>query len=347
MSYTNFNWNTEPGATLVGSSATVSVDYYDEQKFAQSAAALARTGASIVQQTFREKYSEDPTGRWPGYQDSDTNRAWGIAGWASRAGQSALYNWATANSLMVTTLTNLTQINPTASNRPPEGIEKIDRDSTPELQEIAAQYKVIQQAVDNAAGGLNPLGLARGEVPFDIDPTQVDAGKTHFEQIYDRALQAVQNSVVAFDNARSVSEQLRQQFNSVYDLSKALSAQETDYHNRLIEIFGYPYSDDIGPGKTYPQGYDGPDLINWQIVDLDNLVANVPTNTQTLQVQIYDLGFTTTNDGSGFTDNADYSNYQNISGTRASNSGTDQRHRQRRRPQGETTRVDGKPSRPG
>jgi Concanavalin A-like lectin/glucanases superfamily len=144
LSYTNFGWNTEPGATLVGN-ATVSVDYYDEQKFAQSAAALARTGADIVQQTFREKYSEDPTGRWPGYQDSDTNRAWGIAGWASRAGQSALYNWAAANSLMVTTLTNLTQINPQAGSRPPEGIEKIDRDSTPELPEIAAQYQQIQQ----------------------------------------------------------------------------------------------------------------------------------------------------------------------------------------------------------
>ena len=317
LAYTNFNWNTEPGATLVGN-ATVSVDYYDEQKFAESAAALARTGAQIVEDTFREKYSEDPTGRWPGYQDSDTNRAWGIAGWASRAGQAALYNWATANSLMVTTLTNLTQINPSATNRPPEGIEKIDRDSTPELQEIAAQSKQIQQDVDNANGGLNPLGLARNEVPFDIDPAQIDAGKTHFEQIYDRALQAVLNALVAFDNARNVSEQLRQQFNSVYDLSASLAAQETDYHNRLIAIFGYPYSDDIGPTGSYPQGYDGPDLINWQIVDLDNLVANVPTNTQTLQVQVYNLGFTSTNDGNGF-QSLDYTKYKNLSGVATTN----------------------------
>ena len=138
------------------------MDYYDEQKFAESAAALARTGAQIVEDTFREKYSEDPTGRWPGYQDSDTNRAWGIAGWASRAGQAALYNWATANSLMVTTLTNLTQINPSATNRPPEGIEKIDRDSTPELAEIAAQYKQIQTDVDNANGGLESARLGPG-----------------------------------------------------------------------------------------------------------------------------------------------------------------------------------------
>lgn len=312
LSYPLFKWGTEPGATLVNSSATVSVDYYDEQKFAETAAALARTGAQIVQDTFREQYSENADGLQPGYHDSNTNRAWGIGDWASRAGQSALYDWATANSLMLTTLTNLTQINPQAESRPPEGIEKIDRDSTPELSEITAQYKVIQQTADNANGGLNPLGLVRGEVPFDIDPSQIDAGETHFEQIYDRALQAVLNSVVAFDNARTVSEQLRQQYNSVYDLAESLSAQETDYHNRLIEVYGYPYSDDIGPGKTYPQGYDGPDLINWQIVDLDNLVANVPTNTQTLNVDVYDLGFSA---NTGFGGKL-YTDYTDLTGTR-------------------------------
>jgi hypothetical protein len=169
--------------------------------------------------------------------------------------------------------------------------------------------------VDNANGGLNPLGLAKDEVPFDIDPSQIAAGHTHFEQIYDRALTAVQNAVVAYDNARGVSQQLQEQFDSVYGLAKTLASQETDYHNRLIEIFGYPYSDDIGPGKTYPQGYDGPDLLNWQIVDLDNLVANVPTNTQTLNVNVYDLGFTASSDFS----KTDYSDYEGLKGTETSN----------------------------
>ena len=39
--------------------------------------------------------------------------------------------------------------------------------------------------------------------------------------------------------------------------------QERDYKNRLIEIFGYPYAGDIGPGQTYPTGYDGPDLYHY------------------------------------------------------------------------------------
>ena len=42
--------------------------------------------------------------------------------------------------------------------------------------------------------------------------------------------------------------------------------------------------------------------MDWQIVDLNNLVANVPTNTQTLTVQVvYDLGFTVTNTADGWT----------------------------------------------
>ena len=28
-----------------------------------------------------------------------------------------------------------------------------------------------------------------------------------------------------------------------------------------------PYPDDIGPGKTYKQGYDGPDLYHYMYVD--------------------------------------------------------------------------------
>ena len=124
LSYTNFAWHTEAEATLIGNAA-VSTDYLDEQKFAETAAARARTGAEIVKQTFRQCYSEDPTGRWPGYHDSDTNRAWGIGEWASRAGQAAYYDWAVANSLMWDSLTNMTQVG--GADQPPEGIQKIDR----------------------------------------------------------------------------------------------------------------------------------------------------------------------------------------------------------------------------
>ena len=312
LSYTNFAWHTEAEATLIGNAA-VSTDYLDERKFAETAAARARTGAEIVKQTFRERYAEDPTGRWPGYHDSDTNRAWGIGEWASRAGQATYYDWAVANSLMLDNLTNMLQVG--GADQPPEGIQQIDRASTPELGEIARTFRDIQTQVDSADTGLNPLGLARNVVPFDIDPTAIDQGKTHFEQIYDRALQALYNACVAFDHARGATRQLREQSDSAADLEESLALNEIDYHNRLLELYGYPYPDDIGAGKTYPQGYEGPDLINWQILDLENLLADSPTG-QVMQVQVYNLNFSVSQDWT----KKDYSDYKNISGTITSNS---------------------------
>jgi len=288
LSYANFHWHTEPEATLLGN-APVSVDYLDEQKFAETAAARARTGAEIVKQTFRQCYSEDPTGRAPDYTDVDPERAWGLGDWASRAGQAAYYDWAVANSLMFDHLTNMVQVK--SGNQPPEGIQKIDRASTPELKEIASSLSDIQNQVDNANGGLNPLGLARNVVPFDIDPTAIDAGQTHFEQVYDRALQALYNACVAFDHARSATRELRAQSDSLYDLEESLAQNEIDFHNRLIELYGRPYTDDVGAGKTYPQGYEGPDLINWRILDLENLIAGAPTNGEPMEVEIRNLVF--------------------------------------------------------
>ncbi len=289
LSYENFGWHTDPEATLLGN-APVSVDYLDEQKFAETAAARARTGTEIVKLTFRQCYSEDPDGRLPGYSDTDPERAWGLGEWASRAGQAAYYDWVVANSLMISNINLMSQIGGT--NLPPEGIQKIDRVSTPELREIATGLRDIQNQVDSANGGVNPLGLARNVVPFDIDPTAIDAGQTHFEQVYDRALQALYNACVAFDHARNATRELRAQSDSLYDLEESLAQNEIDYHNRLIELYGYPYPDDIGAGKTYPQGYDGPDLINWRILDLENLLVDVPTaDAEPIEVEVRNLVF--------------------------------------------------------
>lgn len=309
LAYTNFYWQTEPSATLLGTSTTVSTDFFDEQKFAETAAARARTGAEIVKRTFREQYAEDP-GPAATYTDPNTSRAWGLSEWASRAGQAALYDWAVANSLMWDTLTNLTQVDRTAGE--PEGIQKIDRASTPELAEITANLREIQAQIDHANGGLNPLGLAPNVVPFDIDPTGIDAGLTHFEQIYDRALKAVYNACVVFDQSRGAGQALRQQFESIYDLQESLAQNETDYHNRLIQLYGYPYSDDIGPTGTYPEGYDGPDLINWRILDLENLVANPPTNSAVLTNYVYHLEFLPSTGFEGKT----YEDYKELEGER-------------------------------
>ena len=318
LAYTNFAWQTEPESTLIGN-APVSTDYFDEQKFAETAAARARTGLAITKQTFRQRYSEDPTGRWTGYTDSNTNRAWGIGEWASRAGQAAYYDWAVANSLMLDSLTNMQQIHPNEPAEAPEGIQKIDRASTPELNEIARNFQSIQSEVDGVNNGLNPLGLARNTVPFDIDPAAIDGGQTHFEQIYDRATTALYNACVAFDHARGVTMALRDQADSLADLEESLASNETDYHNRLLQLYGYPYPDDIGAGHSYPQGYAGPDLLNWQILDLENLLGTAPTG-QVMTVLVSNVFFKPGNDFSS-TSYDDYSSLADDASVTYSNVG--------------------------
>jgi hypothetical protein len=208
---------------------------------------------------------------------------------------------------MLDRLTNMVQVG--GADQPPEGIQKIDRASTPELGEIAKTFTEIQSQVDSADTGLNPLGLARNVVPFDIDPTAIDQGKTHFEQIYDRALQPLYNACTAFDHARGATLQLREQSDSTADLTGSLAQNEIEYHNRLLELYGYPYPDDIGPGGTYPQGYEGPDLINWQILDLEDFLINPPTG-QVMTQQVYNLNFTASTDWT----HTDYNDYKNIPG---------------------------------
>ena len=81
-----------PEAVTVGG-VPVQVDYLDERKFAQAAAAKAKTGAEIVNLTYRQNYVEDPAGQWQGYKDTQTDRAWGVSGWATRAGMGAFFDW--------------------------------------------------------------------------------------------------------------------------------------------------------------------------------------------------------------------------------------------------------------
>ncbi|MGH7973224.1 MAG: hypothetical protein ACREIC_31285, partial [Limisphaerales bacterium] len=256
----------------------VSVDYLDERKFAAAAAARAKAGAEIVNLTYRNFYVEDPAGQWQGYHDSDTNRAWGLAEWGSRAGQGAYFDWVAGNAL-------LPDKDPDPTHT---GIQKIDRTTVSDLGNIASAFTDIQTKVDQADAGLNPLGLAKNVVPFDIDPTQVAAGKTHFEQIYDRAVQAMNNAITVFNHANNSTQLLRQQADDVAKFQQTVIDQEVDFTNRLIEVFGYPYPDDIGPNGTYPSGYSGPDIYHFDYVDSAILTGETPPPTQTMTVTLTD-----------------------------------------------------------
>lgn len=252
----NFDWIPRSESILLAG-VPVEVDYLDERKFTRAAAAKAKAGAEIVDLTYRNAYVDDPTGQYQGYKDPDSSRAWGLSGWGQRAGLGAYFDWLTANAILPATDPNTNHV----------GIQKIDRTTVPEISEIISGYENVQSQVDKADAGLNPLGLAKNVVPFDIDPALISAGKTHFEQIYDRALEAVNNAVTVFNHANQLSQALRAQQDAVNQFSQNVEQQERDYKNRLIETFGYPYAGDIGPGKTYPSGYDGPDLYHYMYVN--------------------------------------------------------------------------------
>ncbi len=265
---TNFLWQPRAEHMLLAG-VPVDVDYQDERKFATIAAAKAKTGAEIVNLTYRENYVDDPAGQWQGYKDTDPERAWGVDGWGRRAGQGAYFDWVVANAILP------------SEDLDHQGIEKIDRTTVPELSEIASEYQSVQSQLDQADVGLNPLGLAKGAVPFDIDPAALAGGVTHFDQIYERALKAMNNAVTVFNHANDITRNLRRTQDSAADYAKNVEDQERDYRNRLIEIFGYPYSGTLGAGQPYASSYDGPDLLYFNYVDTSELTGSkLPGPTQ-------------------------------------------------------------------
>ncbi len=274
----NFTWVPTVDTILV-SGQPLQVGYEHERKFAAAAAARARAGAEIVNLTYRNAYVEDPAGQWQGYTDTDTNRAWGVSEWGSRAGQGAFFDWVTANALLP----------PVDSDPTHTGIQKVDRTTISEIRDIVSALGDIQTKVDQADSGLNPLGLAKNVVPFDIDPNLISQGQTHFEQIYNRAVTALNNAIAVFNRANNCTQLLRQQADTVSDFQKKVTDQEADFDSRLIEIFGYPYAEDIGAGGAYPTGYIGPDIYHFNYVDGPTITGETNPPTQTMLITMRDI----------------------------------------------------------
>jgi len=248
----NFEWIVATEQIASGTGTTTPVTYQYERRFAQAAAAKARTGADLVDLTFRQRYTADPAAD-ASYPDTDPDRAWGVADWARRAGQGAYFDWATANALL------------DDDDSGHQGVERVDRSTVPELKEIAASFADIQTTLDNAGNGLNPLGLATNVVPFGISVSQLEAGISHYQQVRCWALRSLQNAKILFDYANHASRRLRNNQDAANDFSVNVAAQEQDYKARLVEIFGRPYDEDLG--TLYPADYDGPDIFHFEYVD--------------------------------------------------------------------------------
>jgi hypothetical protein len=72
-----------------------------------------------------------------------------------------------------------------------------------------------------------------------------------------------------------------------------VAQQELAFENTLIELYGTPYADDIGPGKTWKQGYAGPDLVHYTYVDRPEqsfpAVWNHPGTNNVYKIDIQDF----------------------------------------------------------
>lgn len=255
----------------------VSVDYQDERKFAAAAAAVARAGRQVFDLTWRKDYQAVSKAGWKQFAETRANsrrsyisvtngrtnnpvRHWGIDPWASRVAQGAYLNWIVGNAI-------LPHQDPDPTH---EGIQKVDRTTVPELQELPILAEGLQASLESAEGGQSPLGMPEDGMVFDLNPNLVVGveGGTHFEQVFGRAKAALNNAVAAFDSAKDVTRLMRSEQDSLAGFQAGLVQQEQSYTNSLIELYGTPYPDDIGPGRLYRQGYTGPDLIHYRYVDL-------------------------------------------------------------------------------
>ena len=258
LRHPSFGWTPQIESILAGT-VDIMMSYFHEKRFALAAQAKARTAAMIVSGTYRQNYVAGETDPFLHAEDEDVDRAWGTDEWATRGHLGAYYDWLTVNALL-----------PTRENEDHTLVKMLDRESTYELGSIASSAKTIQSTADYADIGLNPLGLADNAIPFDISPSEIDAGKTHFEQIFERAVKATKVAHDIFARAKKNANALRDQ-NESADFDHMVADEEAAIDRRLKEIYGYPYADDIGVGKLYPQGYAGPDLYHYNYIETYDL----------------------------------------------------------------------------
>ncbi|MDB6055510.1 MAG: hypothetical protein JWN25_3033 [Verrucomicrobiales bacterium] len=294
----NFDWVPRvQSVDVLGLPVTVS--YEDERKFAAAAAAVARTGREVFDLTWRKYYLPGQSSSWEPFATNRVSartvtqvvndvtnvvnivREWGVDQWASRTGMGALANWVVGNAI-------LPDVDADPSH---EGIQKVDRTTVPELNELVATASDLQADMDSAEGRLSPLGVTEGSIAFDLNPAQVVGPdpKTHFEQIYERTKLALNNAVAAFDDAKDITRLMRSEGDSLADVQAQLANQELTFTNALIELYGTPYPDDLGPGKTYTQDYAGPDLFHYMYVETPELTFSgilEPSVSKTFRVDV-------------------------------------------------------------
>ena len=94
-----FSWPTSQMQMNVADNV-VDVDYYDEERFAETAGKLAKTASDIMDRTARKAWRDNGGAKGAGYLDEDGERNFGYGEWATRGGIGGVMNWMLANSLL-------------------------------------------------------------------------------------------------------------------------------------------------------------------------------------------------------------------------------------------------------
>lgn len=268
----------------------VTVDYQDERKLAAAAVGLGRTAVRIIDLERRKLPIASDQG-WAALREykenssSGNTRTWGVEQWAARAGQGNYMHWMVVNALLP------------EEDSTHEGLQRIDRSTVEELDELANLGEQIQTTMDATNRRVNALDLSDDSILFDLSPTMLAAGSSHFDQVLSKAKAALQN--VATAHARTVAQNanLRSLENQSGDYSFTIDQEERAYTLKLFDIYGGPYSGDIGPGKLYPEGYDGPDFFRPiyidrpSVYDRTKLFGLSANGTRTFELPVSDSNF--------------------------------------------------------
>ncbi|MFN0195340.1 MAG: LamG domain-containing protein, partial [Planctomycetaceae bacterium] len=231
------------------------VGFQSVRSMAAAMAARARTVNRIVDLTFRQEYREDVDTR---LVDSDVARGWGIADWGRRGGVGAYLDWAALNHLL-----------PVPEAGAVDEVESVHRERVDEVRILASAVKEMQERVDAAGAGLNPLGLVSNVVPFRIiQPGQLlnfleggaSSGKSHYGIVRDAAVEAIRNARGILQRANLGLNRLRGNETSFTDFEDQLRESDVGATNKLIEIFGLPSVDDTADNDLQDNDGDGVQL---------------------------------------------------------------------------------------
>ena len=273
----NFAWEASMMEMII-SQSVVNNDDADEQKFADAALKLAQTGLDAMDLTVRKAWRDNAGDPMAAYGDGASvtyekgkekltvRQGFGYGQWAVRAGLGGIYNWAVVNSLLPTN-------GEPAAVYADKGLRQITRATATQLASLCDTVNAIQQKVNTFDAGLNPLGLDQNAIPMDIDPDELAAKNSHFDQLLARTERALENCGTVLAYANRYGARLKQIQNAETDAIAAAEAQEREYTKELIELYGKPYAGDIGPGGLYAQGYDGPDLYHYMWMDTSTYVG--------------------------------------------------------------------------